>query len=294
MSTDEKELPTKEVEAGADEEAVVDTTAQKGTKDKSDWSVDRRTSIKETMSTKKADQKFDLTEDVYALVFVCPVASKCFFVAMLIVALKLTIYGILASGIDIGTRVTTDRIPTTVVKCFLIPVIVAMQEDLMGSYFFFANGIYCDSTLKVSKHATKNKLFFSYVLRTIDGFLGLYVNYATMLITPDTLGVFLNFAALQFLYSIDDVFYDLIEKGFFGDTMEHWATLCNDMYLARRHGGDHNHKFLCFRISHLDTIFTFMTGGLCYLGWILVTIGEYSDTAAEALYGSAATTGTSE
>jgi len=294
MSTDEKELPTKEVDAGADEEAVEDTSAKDETKDKSDWSVDRRGSIKETMSTKKQEQRFDLTEDVYALIFVCPVWSKCFFVAMLIVALKLTVYGILASGIAIGTRVTTDRIPTTIVKCFLIPVIVAMQEDLMGSYFFFANGIYCPSMLKKSRDATQKKLYFSYVLRTIDGFLGLYVNYATMLITADTLGVFLNFAALQFLYSIDDVFYDLIEKGFFGDTMEYWAALCHEMTLARRHGGDHNHKFFCFRISHLDTIFTFMTGGLCYLGWILVTVGEYSDTAAEALYGATATTDTSE
>jgi len=282
MTTDQKELPTKDIEQSVDEGDAMKST---DTKDKSDWSVDRRGSIKETMSVKKAEQRFDLTEDVYALLTVCPVFSHPFLISMLIVILKITVYAILATDIAITSRINTDRLATTAVKFLLVPVSVSMQEDLMGSFFFFANGIYCPTMMKKSKSATERKLYFSYCLRTIDGLFSLYVNFTVMLTTTDTQSVFLNFAALQFLQSIDDVFYDLIEKGFFGDTMEHWAELCSQVSIAKRWGKENNHKFWCFRISHLDTILSLMTAGLCYLAWIVLTIAEYNTEIGDEFYG---------
>jgi len=121
-----------------------------------------------------------------------------------------------------------------------------------------ANITYCPSVLKkISKSATQNKLIFSFTLRTIDGLFSLSVNFALMIVTDTTLSVFTNFAALYFLQDIDDVFYGLVELGFFGDKMEHMSTLCKSVSFPRRTGIDnekHYCGFLNLRISHLDTI----------------------------------------
>lgn len=268
-----------------DEELMEDEGS--GTKMRSDWSVDRRASIKSLMKMKKTDERFELDEDVYALIAICPVASLPFLFAIAIVVLKLVVYGILISGIhpDLTQPLKILNIETTVVKFLLIPVSVAMQEDLMSAFFFFANAIYCPRMLEVSTSATKSKLYFSYILRTIDGIGSLYVNLTVMLITEETLGVFLNFAALQFLQSIDDVFYELIEKGFLGDSMEHWAVLSAKVTIARRHGDD-NKRILCFRISWLDTILMVTTVVLCSIGWVIFTVATYSEWFGAVFYGT--------
>lgn len=282
-SIDEKALPEKNVEESMEEalggSVIVD-------KDRSDWSStkERRASIKSNMSKKKQEFKFDLAEDVYALISVCPVFSTPFLTALLVVAIKVTVYLILASDIEIAQRVDSDRIATTAVKGLLIPVSVAMQEDLMDCYYFFANGIYDEEIEKISSSATKKKMYISYFMRLFDGLLSLYVNFAVMLVTTTTLGVFLNFAALQFLQSIDDVFYELIEKGFVGDTMEHWCMICSEIKIKRRHE-ENNTRFLFFRVSHLDTILSFITLGICYIVWIVLTAAEYDENFGNTVYG---------
>jgi hypothetical protein len=264
-SIDEKALPETNVE-----EFMEEAGGSVVTKDRSDWSntKDRKASIKSFMSQKKIDFEFDLTEDVYALISVCPVFSAPFFTALLVIATKLTVYIILADGIEIHQRVYSDRIATTAVKGLLIPVSVAMQEDLMDTYYFFANAIYDEDIMKISPSATKSKMYISYVMRLFDGLLSLYVNFAVMLTTPSTLAVFLNFAALQFLQSIDDVFYELIEKGFVGDTMEHWCIKCSEIKIKRRHQENNTRMFISvsaisirsYPVSPLEFVTLF---GLC-------------------------------
>ena len=130
-----------------------------------------------------------------------------------------------------------------------------MQTDLMHSFFCMANITYCPSVLKISAYATKNKLLFSFGLRTMDGIFSLAVNFFLMLITTTTLNVFTNFAALYFLQDIDDVFYRLVELGFFGDKMEHLSTICKSITFPRRTGVDNErHYWGYFRITHLDSI----------------------------------------
>ena len=128
-----------------------------------------------------------------------------------------------------------------------------MQGDLMHAFFSLANLSYSSEVLKVSTSATKPKLIFSFLLRLIDGAFSLVVNFQLMLVTETTLSVFTNFAALYFLQDIDDVFYGLVELGFFGDGMEHWATVCKSVTLPRRTNAD-NKGCGSIRISHLDSL----------------------------------------
>jgi hypothetical protein len=232
-------------------------------------------SVKEQILRKKKEERCPLGENIYSVLIVAPVISPAFLFSMSIVAIKLIVLVILCTDINFK-ELDIPKVRVTVVKFLLIPVAVAMQEDLMDSFFFFANCVYDKSVLQISASATKAKMYFSYFLRTIDGLLSLYVNYAVMLTTDDTISVFLNFAALQFLYSIDDVFYELISEGFFGDALEHMTVLCGQVEMARRYGKN-NYKILFFRVSWLDTILFFFILTVCYIGYIVVTVATYTD-----------------
>lgn len=196
-----------------------------------------------------------LTEDVYAFIVVAPVFSKQFFFALLIIFHKYIFFGLLASGIQ-KQDIFESRRNLQVVKFFLIPVTVAMQDDLMHVYANVANITIGKEALKGSKYATKSKLALSLILRFIDGGLSLGVNFAVMLVTQDILGVFLNFAALHFLQSVDDIFFILAEQGFFGDKMEHFAKKCQNIALKKRTNGR-----ACVRA--IDTILLSATLACC-------------------------------
>mmetsp|Transcript_23472 Transcript_23472/g.49320 ORF Transcript_23472/g.49320 Transcript_23472/m.49320 type:complete len:270 (-) Transcript_23472:411-1220(-) len=223
------------------------------------------------MERKKKEDRYPLSEDVYAFLFVAPVLSSSFVFSLYVVALKYIVYSILLSDISYKNYENNDE--ATSAKFFLIPVAVAMQEDLINCYFFFANIIYCeDSALAISESATRRKLFFSYLLRLIDGLFSLAVNFGVMLASDETLEVFLNFAALSFLQSIDDVFYELVVKGFFGDNMEHMSTVCKKITFKRR-ASDNNFKICgCLKVTHLDTMLFFGTLLLLLLVYILFTL----------------------
>lgn len=250
-----------------------------------DWSGDRRASIKVMMNKKKEQERFPLAEDVYAYLIVAPVHSAPFIFSLAVVAVKIFVYSILTTDIslkDFEYEVEKKGV-TMAVKFFLIPVAVAMQEDLMDSYFFFANAMYCPTMTTISMHATKEKLIFSYSLRTFDGLFSLWVNYAVMLTTDNILSVFLNFAALGFLQSIDDVFYDLAQKGFFGDSLEIMSEVCKTITLARRTSLEN--KCLGFiRISHVDTILLVGTLIIAVVLYGLATAIVYNRLEWSSLY----------
>jgi len=222
----------------------------------------------------RSDESFDneegypLADDVYAFIVAAPVTSMPFIFAFYVILVKYLVYGILASGIELSDLYVNSPL-VQLVKFFLIPVAIAMQDDLIHVYASVANIIYDENVLKVSNSATKCKLILSFVLRFIDGVLSLGVNFAVMLTTDGVLNVLLNFAALHFLQSIDDVFFVLVEKGFFGDVMEHMSNLCKQISFPRRtsHGG-------C--IKDLDSILFFLTLVICFAIYGVVVSGVFN------------------
>jgi len=209
-------------------------------------------------STDTDDNKHILTEDVYAFIVVAPVASKAFLFALYVILLKYLVYAIILSSQRTSALLESDTVNQKVVKFLLIPVAIAMQDDLIHVYACAANTQYDEKVLEVSHSATKGKLIFSFLLRFFDGFASLSVNFYVMLLTHDggVLSVFLNFAALHFLQSIDDVFFKLVMKGFFGDVMEHMSRLCTEVTFPRRIT-----NIGC--VKQLDTILLFLTLLLC-------------------------------
>jgi len=210
-------------------------------------------------STKTRTFEEPLTEDIYAFIAVAPVRSYSFGGALYIILLKYLVYSILISGITFN-EIHHSEINSQVVKFLLLPVAISMQEDLMSVYAMAANLQYDEKVLKACQSATFGKLVFSVILRFIDGFLSLSVNFLVMLKTHEVLDIMLNFAALHFLQSIDDVFYGLALKGFFGDMIEHMSTVCEDVCFPRRSAND---GF----VRNLDSILFVFTLLICLVAY---------------------------
>ncbi|OEU07270.1 hypothetical protein FRACYDRAFT_272021 [Fragilariopsis cylindrus CCMP1102] len=221
------------------------------------------------MLSHKQHGSYDMAEDVYAFIVAAPIFSWSFLFASYVIATKYIVYATLLNGIYFKELGGADP-AATAVKFFLIPVAIAMQSDLMAVYEYLANVRYDKEVLTISSHATFTKFVLAYILRLADGVLSLSVNFGVMLVTDEVLGVFLNFAALHFLQDIDDVFYSLVEKGFFGDRLEHMATICKQISWPRRVGNED-----CWKssfITSLDTILFTTTLVILLSMFIAITV----------------------
>eukprot|EP00536_Pseudo-nitzschia_multiseries_P008136 jgi/Psemu1/305507/fgenesh1_kg.201_\ len=220
------------------------------------------------MQSFKEKGSYDLAEDVYAFITAAPVRSLSFAVAVAVILIKFVVYTCLITDIDFEYGFRCSEYLALIVKFFLIPVAVAMQDDLTAVFAGLANARYSTDVLEISEHATKNKYILANFLRSIDGLLSLTVNFLVMMQTDGVLAVFLNFAALHFLQDIDDVFYALIEKGFFGDDMEEMSIMCRQITWPRRRGSNKWSEFL----TCLDSIFLFGTMLIMYAIYIFYSV----------------------
>lgn len=110
--------------------------------------------------------------------------------------------------------------------------------------------------------------FASYILslclRFVDGFLSLTVNAVVLFHATSVFSMFLNFAALHFLQSIDDIIHELCIKGFFGNRIEETAKLSKDFQLPARRD-DH-----WMRCSDSVGLFLILVGLIAIWVWFLV------------------------
>ena len=84
-----------------------------------------------TEDYKEENGRICLGENAYSLLVVAPVTSWSFLVSFLVVCLKLLILLILSSDIAYDNIDPLPRGALSFVKFFLIPVAIALQEDLM-------------------------------------------------------------------------------------------------------------------------------------------------------------------
>jgi hypothetical protein len=218
-------------------------------------------------------EKFELGEDVYSLIFISPVCSVSFLFAASMIALKLTLFTLLAVDLlersSEGGRFASEDPLIRATQFFLLPVAVAMQEDLIYVYTRIGNIRYDKTIMEKSPAAKEWKFALSFFLRFLDGSYSLIVNFVLLLITDDVLSLFLNFAALAFLQSLDDVAFSLAADGVLGDRMEDNCTIVKASSLPKRVG----HWFS----NSLDTILFLTTYGVMLTIYIYVFFLENSD-----------------
>jgi len=220
-------------------------------------------------------ERINLTEDIYSFVLACSCFSLQFWVAIYFIFVKYLCYGVLLSQMLLTPYEGESKWGTVLATKFLmIPVSVAMQEDLITVYYNLANKKYDALTLKRNRYATEPKWILCNLLRAIDGLMSMSVNFGVMLFNDETLNIFLSFAALHFLQFIDDVIYELAEKGFFGHKMEQATIDCKVVTFTRRITTQDNWNNF---ILNLDTILLFLSVIILYLVYLGVVIFFYSN-----------------
>jgi hypothetical protein len=218
-----------------------------------------------------SEERYEVGEDVYGLIFVSPVTSPSFIFAFLVIGVKFALFTFLAMDLykqtqeDDGLFSEKDSL-IRATQFLLLPIAIALQEDLIYVYTRIANIKYNKDLTLTNPSATKSKFALSFVLRFMDGLFSLTINFVLIMITENVLGIVLNFAALHFLQGIDDVAFQMAHEGFLGDLMEDRCNVVERTTMKRRVGDGFTNS--------LDSFLFLFTYG-CMLGvWIYVFIFE--------------------
>jgi hypothetical protein len=182
------------------------------------------------------EEDLSIAGDVYNIFFFSEIGGHGFFFTMYIFALKLLLYSFLL--VDTMRKFyALEKVPVDVriTQFLMLPVCVAMQEDLMSTFFTLSNVNYCSSIMVISKDATKTKFFIANILRGIDGLYSLSVNFAVLLIADAVLPLFLHFAAFIFVQHIDNLALDMAESGYLSRQLERVAYHVKRATLPRSH-----------------------------------------------------------
>jgi hypothetical protein len=220
---------------------------------------------------KGAEENYEIGQDVYALVFCSPVNSSAFIFALTVIIVKFALFAFLAMDLYDQTQqgeafFSPKDSLIRATEFLLLPIAIALQEDLIYVYTRIANIKYNGDLTLTNPSATKSKFALSFVLRFMDGLFSLTINFVLIMITENVLGIVLNFAALHFLQGIDDVAFQMAHEGFLGDLMEDRCNVVERTTMKRRVGDGFTNS--------LDSFLFLFTYG-CMLGvWIYVFIFE--------------------
>ena len=204
-----------------------------------------------------------LEEDVYNMFFLAEVGSQAYWFSLFVWVLKLGLIYIIAYDLYTTNEFPPADNPTIVrmTQLLLLPVNVAVQEELVVTFFIYANLKWDKVILEVSPHATSGKYHAANMMRVIDGLSFLFINTTLLLQATGILGMFLNFAALQFLQTIDNIALQLAADGYLSDKLEDVADSVGVMRLPRNSNE-------CLQV--LDSVFLFLTFLLLVVAWALV------------------------
>lgn len=176
----------------------------------------------------------DIPDDVYSMFFLSRYGGPAFWYAGYVVALKMALYSFLM--IDAIEQPLPDSVEKKVLAAqfLMLPIAVAIQEDLTAFFFTIANVQYSSDIQKVFPDASCFKFYCANFFRGLDGFFSLLVNVVILLKADTVLGLFLNFAALQFLQTIDNIALHLCLDGYLFDRLEQIAYQVTQVKLPRK------------------------------------------------------------
>lgn len=215
------------------------------------------------------DEMHELPDDVYSMFFLSDVCSQPFWYGILIFILKQALIMIIA--VDLYTNKTfpsSDEVPTLVraTQFLLLPVNCAVQEELVTTFFIYSNLKWSETILELNKGATKWKYHGGNVARLMDGLSFLFINTTLLLQATDILSMFLNFAALQFLQTIDNIALHLARDGYLMESLE---TCAGDVLLMKL-PRNHNNK-----LQLLDSILLFTTFAILMAAWLTMSFMNF-------------------
>jgi len=212
----------------------------------------------------------DLSDDVYNMFFLSNTNGPAFFYAVYIYLLKLSLYTVIAIHLyQEGLPEETDNL-VKVTQFLLLPVAVAIQEDLISCFFVIANMEYSPAVLAKNPGASQWKFTVSNLCRGFDGLYCLGINFIVLLQASDVLSLFLNFAALQFLQTIDNVALHLAADGYLAERLEVVADNVATTKLPRK-----DNRFF----NALDSVLFLSTLGGLFAAYIAHVAQQFNASA---------------
>lgn len=178
-----------------------------------------------TKDIKDDDDKWvSIVDDTYSMFFLSFIGGPAFYFSAYVFVLKMALFTLLTISIleiddKFPARAEMDT-KVIVAQALILPVAVAMQEDLMSSIFMITNVKYHPNIRDSNPGANKLKFFISCACRFVDGMYSLTVNFIVLITATQVKELLLNFAALQFLQSIDNLALQMAEDGFLGERLE--------------------------------------------------------------------------
>ena len=200
-------------------------------------------------------------DDVYNMFFLSNVCGQAFFYASYVFLLKMALYTFLA--LDAMKEEQPDDLQPKVLAAqfLMLPIAVAMQEDLIATYFLIANVKFSTSLIAQNPGARQWKYNVANFARGVDGLYSLLVNFIILIKATRVLPMFLNFAALQFLQTIDNLALQLAESGFLTERLETVAKNVQEARLPQK-----TNQY----VRALDTILFLATFAMLLIAWIMV------------------------
>jgi len=245
------------IDMALDEEGVQDL--------RNDFQVEgsRKSSLKEILHLED-DEMADLEDDVYNMLFLAEIGSASFFFGIFVFLVKIGLMTIIA--IDLAQTGFPQEDVGPLVKFLqfiLLFVNVAFQEELITTFYIYANLKWSKHILDLNRGATKRKYHTANAMRFIDGFLFLIVNTSLLFQATAPVGAMLNFAALMFLSQVDNQALNLARDGYLADSME---TVAGDVLLMKL-PKNHNES-----LQKMDTILLGVVLLIQFVAWIVVVI----------------------
>jgi hypothetical protein len=206
-----------------------------------------------------------IPNDVYTIFFLADVGCQGFYYALYIFVLKMALYTLLA--LDAIEEPLPDVVDKRVLaaQLLMLPVAVAMQEDLISTYFLLANIKFSPDIRKDNPAASYIKFNFANLCRGADGVYSLFVNFVILMKADTVLALFLNFAALQFLQRVDNIALDLAADGYLTDSLEEAASRVVAAKLPKK-----TTKWLLL----MDTMLFVSTFIVLVIAWAYITYGR--------------------
>lgn len=217
-----------------------------------------------------AREYVSIHDDVYNLLLMGKLFSHAFYYFVYVFALKLTLYSFLAREVFLANTDRDSRHePQMLAAQFLmLPIAVAMQDDLTATFYLIGNVKYCKSIEEEFPDAKRWKYEVATICRALDGLYSLIVNFVVLVSASDILSLFLNFAALQFLQTIDNIALDLAADGYLTEQLEGAAISVQQASLPKRSETNW--------LRSLDTVFYCGTVGALIVCWAVVAVANTS------------------
>jgi hypothetical protein len=209
----------------------------------------------------------DIPHDAYNMLFLAPWGSQAFYFAIYTFVLKIGLFTFIAiDALETIHETKDDEGPSRTVlalQCLMLPVAVAMQQDLIATYMLLANVQYSSRIRRQHSAATPTKYYVAIALRGLDGVYSLFINFLLLLLAKSARTLFLNFAALQFLQTIDNLAVHLARDGFFTAALEEVAKDVEQAHLPSRTRGS---------LLHLDSVLFVATFENLLVAWFMLKI----------------------